>query len=279
MKFDELTEYFERLELTRSRIEMYRVLGRLFNSVAAAETSAIAYLCEARLARPFESVEIAMGEHMVVSAIAGVTNGSELQVIRLYKQIGDLGETVEKLLPGRRRSNLTVGSVHSRLRDIARTRGKGSVARKVALLAALIERSSPREARYIVRFTLGRLRLGVGTNTIIEAVARTCEDPASARIAIERAYNLCSDLGTVLTTVREAGMEGLRGFKVRIGNPVRMMMAERLRSAEAIIARLGRCSAESKLDGVRCQAHLCRGHVEIFSRNLEPTSSMFPDLV
>lgn len=58
-----------------------------------------------------------------------------------------------------------------------------------------------------------------------------------------------------------------------------MMMAERLPTAEAIIARLGRCAAEAKLDGFRCQVHLGKRKVEIFSRNLERTTQMFPDLV
>jgi ATP-dependent DNA ligase len=35
-----------------------------------------------------------------------------------------------------------------------------------------------------------------------------------------------------------------------------MMLAERLPCAEAIIARLGRCIVESKLDGFRCQVHV-----------------------
>jgi len=56
-------------------------------------------------------------------------------------------------------------------------------------------------------------------------------------------------------------------------------MAERLPSAAAIINRLGTCSVESKLDGFRCQVHIRDSQVEIFSRNLERTTSMFPDLV
>lgn len=100
-----------------------------------------------------------------------------------------------------------------------------------------------------------------------------------ARELIERAYNLCSDLGLVLQTLRERGLAALKRFKVRVGNPVRVMLAERLPNAEAIIKRLGRCAVEAKLDGFRYQIHLSRRKVEIFSRNLEPMTGMFPDIV
>src|SRR5262249_32654399 len=41
---------------------------------------------------------------------------------------------------------------------------------------------------------------------------------------------------------------------------------------------VGRCEGEAKLDGFRCQVHLKGGKVEIFSRNLERTTDMFPDI-
>jgi DNA ligase-1 len=43
--------------------------------------------------------------------------------------------------------------------------------------------------------------------------------------------------------------------------------------------RLGSCAVESKLDGFRCQVHLAKRQVEIYSRNLERTTGMFPDVV
>jgi DNA ligase-1 len=106
-----------------------------------------------------------------------------------------------------------------------------------------------------------------------------CRDPKAAREIIERAYNRCSDLGLTLTALRQGGLTVLRRFNVRVGNPVRMMMAERLSSAEDIISKLGPCSVEAKLDGVRLQIHLNQRSVEIYSRNLERNTGMFPDIV
>jgi DNA ligase-1 len=83
----------------------------------------------------------------------------------------------------------------------------------------------------------------------------------------------------VLRTFKKGGLRELARFKVTPGNPVSMMLAERLPDAEAIIKRLGRCGVESKVDGFRCQIHVDGSRVEIFSRNLERTTPMFPDIV
>jgi DNA ligase-1 len=258
---------------------MYQVLSELFGQAQPDETRALAYLCEARLAPAFAGIETGMGEKTVATAIAAATDKTPQQVHTLYQKLGDLGLVAEQLLPPKQRDKLSVTDVHVGLLEIAQTSGSGGTEKKVRRLAALLERAAPRSARYLVRFTIGQLRLGVGAPTIIEAVARAQPDGKQARVIIERAYNLCSDLGLVLQTLREQGLAALKRFKVRVGNPVRPMLAERMPNAEAIIKRLGRCAVEAKLDGFRCQIHLSSRKVEIFSRNLERMTDMFPDIV
>src|SRR2546421_7202151 len=58
-----------------------------------------------------------------------------------------------------------------------------------------------------------------------------------------------------------------------------MALSERVPGPEEIIAKIGRCAVEPKLDGFRCQIHKDGERVEIFARNLERTTLMFPDLV
>jgi len=278
MHFDELTKYFERLEAASGRLKLYKLLGELFSRAGEDEVAEIAYLLEARLGPPFAAVNIGMGERMVAVAVAAATKKSEASVSKLYKQLGDLGLVAQRLTPKNTRGKLTVSEVYSSLLEIARTSGRGSAEKKVKRLAELIGSVSPLSALYIARFVMGRMRLGVGAPTVIEAVARLQPDAREARAVIERAYNLCSDLGLTLKTLRERGLGGLKKFKAHVGAPVRMMLAERLPNAEAIVKRLGRCAVEAKLDGFRCQVHLRARKVEIFSRNLERTTDMFPDI-
>lgn len=278
MNFDELTKYFDRLGAASGRLKMYNLLGELFSHADEDEVSEIAYLLEARLGPPFAAVNIGMGERMVAAAVAAATKEIERKVSKLYKELGDLGLVAQRLTPKNRRGKSAVSEVYSSLLEIARTSGRGSAEKKVKRLADLIGSMSPLSALYIARFVVGRMRLGVGAPTIIEAVARLQTDAKDARAVIERAYNLCSDIGLTIKTLRERGLGGLKKFKAHVGAPVRMMLAERLPNAEAIVKRLGRCAVEAKLDGFRCQVHLRGRKVEIFSRNLERTTDMFPDI-
>jgi DNA ligase-1 len=95
---------------------------------------------------------------------------------------------------------------------------------------------------------------------------------------IERAYNLCSDLGLVAKMLAQKGIEGVRNFRVQVGYPIRMALAERVASAEEIIKRMGKCAVEAKYDGFRLQVHKKGKDIEIYSRNLERMTEMFPDL-
>ncbi|MEX1068436.1 MAG: ATP-dependent DNA ligase, partial [Patescibacteria group bacterium] len=62
--------------------------------------------------------------------------------------------------------------------------------------------------------------------------------------------------------------------------PVRMASAERLPTPAEIIEKMGgKLAAEPKYDGFRVQVHVEGREVKIFSRNLENTTLMFPDIV
>ncbi len=281
MRFAQLVEYFERLEATTKRLEMFDILSELFRACDREEIDKVVYFCQEQLLPPFRGVEIGMAEKLILRAIARAAGVSETEVARLNREHGDPGLAAEELLRRRKTSpaGLHVREVYEALLQIAQTAGEGSVERKVQMLAALLQQSSPKEARYIARFVLGRLRLGVGDPTILDALSKAVAGDRSLRPDLERAYNLCSDLGLVARTLFEQGIEGIRAFRIRVGNPIRPALAERLSSPEEIVEKLGRCAVEVKLDGFRCQIHKAGDRVEIFSRNLERTTPMFPELV
>ena len=146
-------------------------------------------------------------------------------------------------------------------------------------LSDLLAMASPVEAKYIARFVMGRLRLGVGDATILEALALDKLGGREFKPELERAYNLCSDLGRVGEAAGKGGIEAIRKFAVQVGYPIRMALCERVAGPAEIIEKIGRCAVEPKLDGFRCQIHKDGDQVDIFSRNLERTTAMFPDIV
>jgi DNA ligase-1 len=113
---------------------------------------------------------------------------------------------------------------------------------KLGILAGLLQNMGPVEARYICRIVTGRMRVGAGTMTILDALAEafaTKED----RPVIERAFNVTCDIGLVAETIAEGGMDAIRAIGVQVGSPVKVMLAERLPSISEVVAKMGgRCA-------------------------------------
>ena len=167
------------------------------------------------------------------------------------------------------------------LRQIAAAEGQGSQGRKLELLAGLLGQATPLEARYLLRLVTGNLRLGIGTPTILDALAQVYAGGRAQRKVLERGYNICCDIGLVASTLVSGGLAAVEKLHVQPGNPVRAMLAQRLSDAAEILAKLGgQCSAEYKYDGVRVQAHrMADGQIELWTRRLEEISTQFPDVV
>ena len=232
----------------------------------------------------FAGVDLGLAEKLALRAVASATSVEPEEVVAAVREAGDLGQAAELLLAataGDRAPSLEVAAVVDTLHQIAGAEGAGSQGRKLDLLAGLLALATPLETRYLLRLVTGNLRLGIGTPTILDALAQVYTGNRKDRPVLERAYNVCCDLGLVAATLASGGLVAVKELQVRPGNPVRVMLAQRLSEAEEILARLGgRCMAEYKYDGMRVQAHrTADGHIELFTRRQERVSSQFPDVV
>ena len=107
----------------------------------------------------------------------------EADLARAVQRSGDLGTTAETLLaeaPGHagRSPVLTVHHVYEEFSRIARATGGGSSGEKVRVLADLIGKATPAEGKYLARFALGKLRLGVREMSLLDALTVAFTDGA-----------------------------------------------------------------------------------------------------
>src|SRR5207245_11018803 len=109
-------------------------------------------------------------------------------------------------------------------------------------LDRLLPLASPSEVKYIVRFVLGRLRLGVGDATVLEALALAKLGSREFKPDLERAYNLCSDLGRIGEVVSKGGRAAIAKIAAQVGYPIRMARRDRLPRPQATLAKAGRCA-------------------------------------
>ena len=286
MQFGDLAEVFDRLEKTSSRLEMTDILAEFFRNVKPEEIRKTIYLSVGRLHPDFVPLELGMADKLVLKAIASVSGRRSEEVEDLWTKTGDPGEVAEMLIAKKKQMTLfseplSFQNVIEGLTAIENASGKDSQDKKMKLLARMLHDSSPLEARYLCRIVTGRMRVGAGTMTAMDALASAFASKED-RPDIERAFNITCDMGLVAETLASGGLDAVKGIEVSVGNPVKGMLAERLRSLPEIMERLGgKCAFEYKYDGIRVQAHIKKGpggFVKLFSRRLEDLTSNFPDI-
>src|SRR5712691_1150594 len=284
MQYRTVAEAYRDLEEASGRLALVDRLAVLLAATPAELLPAVCYLCQGLIAPEFAGVDLGLAEKLAVRAVAAATGTGPEQVTARVRETGHLGLAAEQLLAvtaAGRPASLEVTVVVDTLHRIAGAEGPGSQGRKLDLLAGLLGQATPLEARYLLRLVTGGLRLGIGTPTILDALAQVHAGGRVARPVLERAYNICCDLGQVAAALAGGGVAAVEQIQVRPSNPVRAMLAQRLSDAAEILAKLGgQCAAEYKYDGVRVQAHrTADGRIELFTRRLERVSTQFPDVV
>lgn len=277
MTFSCLAKYFQKLESTASRNTMTEILADLFRHAHRREIGQICYLLQGRTVPLYEAIEFGVADKFMIRAITKAYDVSEDTVRKEFKKLGDLGAAAEALHKGG--GSLSVSDVYKALDTLARVGGEGSQEKKIGLLADLLRGTDAISARYIARIPLDKLRLGFSDMTILDALSWMEAGNKSLRPRLEAAYNVRPDIGYLASTVKSDGIKGLVHVHAKVGAPILASLCARLPNADEMIKKMGEVAVEPKYDGVRVQIHFKRGaFVSSFSRNLENTSAMFPEL-
>ncbi len=187
MRFAEVAGVWADVEAASGRLEMAGHLARLLVQAKRDEVRALTNLCQGILAPPYEGLELGLGERLAEAAIALVSGRSDKELDSQFKKSGDWGATAEWALGKKKQTSLSVeelelNGVYASLVRLAKLSGAGSQEGKIKTLAELLNSSSPLEARYIVRFCVGKLRLGVQEASILDALALLRVPKAKERI-------------------------------------------------------------------------------------------------
>lgn len=298
-----LVDTFEKMEETRSRLLLTDHLVRLLRETNSEIIDKVIYLIQGKLGPPYRGIELGLAEKMAIRALAQSSGKSVADILTVYQKKGDLGDTASEAMETKNQNTLfsqemTVERVFTTLFKIAKTTGPGSHQTKLRLVSSLLNETTPREARYIMKFLMGTLRLGIADFTVLDALSIAFTKDRSNRCLLENAYNVSGDLGLVARELSLNGIESVRSIQITLFKPIRPMLAERASSIEEGLDRMGGIAgAEYKLDGERVQIHKGKDkdkrkegdgkadiakdqeRVELFSRRLENITSHYPDVV
>jgi DNA ligase 1 len=285
LDFSAIVSTFEKMEKTSSRLELTDHLVALFKNTPPDILDKVIYLIQGKIAPDYGGIELGLAEKMIVRAIVNSSGVTTEKLYQIYQQTGDLGETIKIVMGKKMQTTLlneqvTVERIYSTFYRISKTLGSGSQEIKLRLLSSLFNDSAARECKYIVKFALGTLRLGVADYSILDALSLAFTNDKKLRNVLESAYNVSSDLGKVGKLLATGGLSAVESLKIQPFIPIRPMLAERVRTAEDILDKMnGVAAAEFKIDGERVQIHRGSDKTEIFSRRLENITAHYPDIV
>ena len=285
MDFLTLTEIFEDMHKTTSRLVLIDHLVTLFKRTPVNTIKKIIYLLQGKLSPAYEGDELGLGEKLTIKAIAESSGISVKEVEEKYGRVGDLGDTAKEIAKNKYQQTLvsekiTIERIYSTFEKIAKSTGSQSQIIKLRLVSSLLNDATPLESKYIIKFLLGTLRLGIAEYSIIDALAIAFTGNRNNRKKIEETYNVYTDLGTIAEILSKKDLEGLNELQITPLKPIRPMLAERIMDPiEGLKKGNGMIAFEYKLDGERVQIHKDGLKVQLFSRSLEKITNHYPDIV
>ncbi len=296
MKFSELAVYFDKLEGISSRNEMTEVLAELLKKSGEDEIGVVINISLGQLRPKFDKLEFNVAERMILKTIGLAFGIEEAEVKKQYKELGDVGDLVFKIKATSDKlqaTSLNVLDVYQRLEEIAEDSGEGSQERKVNGLVELLKELDGVSGKYVVRMVVGKLRLGFSDMTILDALSWMETGDKRKRKSLENGFQLYPDIAKIGQMAKEFGADKVEEkINVEIGVPVIPALAQRLKTADEMLKKMGeKVAVEGKYDGTRVQIHYRRHkgtkaqkhksddwEVRTFTRNLDVTTHMFPEL-
>ena len=277
-----LAEALEAAAGQRSKLAKIELLAGALRGLSGARLAIAARLLSGSPFAEWEQQVTSAGWATLARAAAAVT-GWDLETIgSCAGAIGDLGEAISLLLepltvqassprpsPGERGEELTILEVDRALRSLATLR---KAAEKQQAIEELLRRSSPVEAKYLVKTLSGGLRTGADILTVEESIARAFERD---REAVARARRDCGDIGETAVAARDGRLEEIT---FRLFHPIGFMLASPIEDPEEVVPELSTFAIEEKFDGIRAHAHKSGSHVALFSRTLDDVTLQFPEI-
>ena len=280
--FAKLAHLGEQFERTSKRLELAALLADFLRTLSPLEIPPAVRLIIGQVFPEWDGRALNMSGKAVMAMIDELIDASPAVRSEVSGQAVDPGEAVRMLLARARRQPpspppLSLLEVFHILEEIAETVGKGSRARKSALLKGMLTRATPVEAKYLVKVIYGEVRHGVSEGILLDGIAKATG--VKSRL-VRRANQLWGDLGKVALTALTEEETGLKNAALRLFHPIKPMLAQTAENlAAASDACGGRMALEYKLDGARVQIHVQGDKVRIYSRQLSDVTASLPDVV
>eukprot|EP00210_Caulerpa_lentillifera_P002984 g2849.t1 len=300
-----LSSTFQSIEGTTKRHGIIRLLTESFRIILEFNVGEIlpaVYLCINELGPPHEGLKLGVGNDIVVRAISSASGSTNLERLKEeFHREGDLGTLAMKKKAKTRLimefDSLTISRVHSQFLAIAKYTGDKPMEAKRTMIESLLHASKGAETKFIVRSLLGKLRIGLADQTVLQALGqafflhqegkkRRRSFLQSMEESVEKlklVYSQCPSFDKVIDALVQYGIDELENHvSFTPGIPVHPMLAKPTKGVQEVLEKFTETpfTCEFKYDGERCQVHvLSDGRIFVYSRNFENLTPKYPDIV
>ncbi|MHB8216191.1 MAG: ATP-dependent DNA ligase [Candidatus Sulfotelmatobacter sp.] len=264
-----LAETCEAIASTTKKLQKTAIVADYLRSCNTEEAAVSAVFLSGKAFPAWEEATLQVGGALLWRVVEELSGLGEAALTAAYRKHGDLGAVAAEVLPERPGQGIDVLDVSKVFREVAAARGPAA---KTVLVRNLLQRTTPLEAKYIVKIMTGDLRIGLKESLVEEAIAKAY---GGSLAEVQRANML---LGDIAETLRLAVEGKLAEAKMRMFHPLGFMLASPVESAEEGLSYFAEAAVEDKYDGIRAQAHVSGGEVKFFSRTRDEITESFPDL-
>jgi DNA ligase-1 len=201
-----------------------------------------------------------------------------------YAALGDLPRPAGPGTgPASAEPSLTLAETDAAFAAIGTVTGQGAQSERRRLLAALLSRATDAERSFLIRLLAGDLGQGALAGVMTEAIASAAGVPASL---VRRAHQLGGSLPEVARAALggpggpdpDRALAALGSFTLRVGRPLRPMLAAASANVGAALERISPAAVEWKIDGIRIQVHKSDNQVAVFTRTLDDITARVPEI-
>ena len=283
MQYQKLADYYEKVSSTTKRLEKTDLTAEFLKNLKEKD---FIYLLLGEIYPEYDERKIGISTQIVIKAISKATGNNEKDIVKEWKKIGDLGEVASKLTKNKKQSTLSSTTISTKkvldnLRKLTTLEGKGTIEKKLGLITELLTSANSVESKYIIRTLLADLRIGIQDSTIRDALAKAFfSEDETAKEIIQKAIDKTNDLGIVFEVCKEKNLEKLKKINLEVGNPIKVMLAQKVNNLEEGFKVVGiPCAIEYKYDGFRLVIHKDKNNIKLFTRKLENVTKQFPEVI
>lgn len=284
------TELCESVSRTTKKLEKTSLVAEFLKSRPVDEAAHAAVFLSGRAFPAYEETTLTVGGALLSRLLQEVTGATGHQLTLAYRKHGDLGSAAFDLYSekninvaspsspsvGDKAGEISLHELESAFRKIAAASGPAA---KTPIIRDLLQRASPLEAKYLIKFMSGDLRIGLRESLVEEAIGKAFDEPYDL---VRRANMLLGDISAAL---RYAAAHQLNQARMRLFHPIGAMLASPTEDAAHALSYFPDASQlqiEDKYDGIRAQVHCGvdagEKKVAIFSRTMDNITESFPEL-